>query len=70
MIRKGQARWVSDDEIRKQNKFVDQLFDLAASNLAAQLLSGRPPSPFSKLQHFPPSQRRPSLNAARPSTHV
>jgi IS6 family transposase len=30
MIRKGQARWVSDDNIRKQNQFIDQLFDLAA----------------------------------------
>src|ERR1017187_3912847 len=30
MIRKGQARWVSDDDIRKQNQFIDQLFDLAA----------------------------------------
>ena len=29
MIRKGQARWVSDD-IRRQNRFIDQLFDLAA----------------------------------------
>ena len=28
MIRKGQARWVSDDDIRKQNQFIDQLFDL------------------------------------------
>jgi hypothetical protein len=25
-----QARWVSDDDIRKQNQFIDQLFDLAA----------------------------------------
>src|ERR1017187_10334489 len=30
MIRKGQAPWVSDDDIRKQNQFIDQLFDLAA----------------------------------------
>ena len=30
MIRKGQARWVSDDYIRQQNQFIDQLFDLAA----------------------------------------
>src|ERR1019366_8636960 len=30
MIRKGQARWVSDD-VRQQNQFIDQLFDLAAS---------------------------------------
>jgi transposase-like protein len=29
MIRKGQARWVSDD-VRQQNRFIDQLFDLAA----------------------------------------
>ena len=29
MIRKGQARWVSDDDVRKQNQFIDQLFDLA-----------------------------------------
>jgi hypothetical protein len=25
-----QARWVSDDDVRKQNQFIDQLFDLAA----------------------------------------
>ena len=30
MIRKGQARWVSDADIRKHNQFIDQLFDLAA----------------------------------------
>ena len=30
MIRKGQARWVCDDDVRQQNRFIDQLFDLAA----------------------------------------
>jgi len=30
MIRKGQARWVSDDDVRYQNRFIDRLFDLAA----------------------------------------
>src|SRR5271170_3930378 len=30
MIRKGQARWVSSDDVRQQNQFIDQLFDLAA----------------------------------------
>ena len=30
MIRNGQARWVSDADVRQQNQFVDQLFDLAA----------------------------------------
>ena len=30
MIRKGQARWVSDNDVRQQNQFIDQLFDLAA----------------------------------------
>jgi len=30
MIRKRQARWVSDDDVRQQNRFIDQLFDLAA----------------------------------------
>jgi hypothetical protein len=29
MIRKGQARWVSDD-VRQQNRFIDKLFDLVA----------------------------------------
>ncbi len=53
MIRKGQARWVSDDDVRKQNQFIDQLFDLAACDFAAQFRSGRPPSQPSKLQHFP-----------------
>ena len=30
MIRKGQARWVSDAHVRQQNRFIDSLFDLAA----------------------------------------
>jgi hypothetical protein len=30
MIRKRQARWVSDADVRKQNQFIDQLFDLPA----------------------------------------
>jgi len=30
MIRKGQARWVSSDAVRQQNRCIDQLFDLAA----------------------------------------
>jgi IS6 family transposase len=30
MIRKGQARWVSDNDVRQQNRFIDQLFELAA----------------------------------------
>jgi hypothetical protein len=30
MIRKGQARWVSDVDVRQQNQFIDQLFELAA----------------------------------------
>ncbi len=30
MIRKGQARWVSGDDIRRQNQFISKLFDLAA----------------------------------------
>ena len=30
MIRKGQERWVSDDDVRQQNWFIDRLFDLAA----------------------------------------
>jgi hypothetical protein len=30
MIRKGQARWVSGADVRKQNQLIDQLFDLAA----------------------------------------
>ena len=30
MIRKRQARWVSSDAVRQQNRFIDQLFDLAA----------------------------------------
>ena len=30
MIRKGQARWVSAADVRQQNQFIDQLFDLAA----------------------------------------
>jgi hypothetical protein len=30
VIRKGQARWVSADDVRQQNQFIDKLFDLAA----------------------------------------
>jgi transposase-like protein len=28
MIRKVQARWVSSNDVRKQNQFIDKLFDL------------------------------------------
>jgi len=30
MIRKRQARWVSGADVRQQNRFIDQLFELAA----------------------------------------
>jgi IS6 family transposase len=30
MIWKGQARWVCGNDVRQQNQFIDQLFDLAA----------------------------------------
>ena len=30
MIRKGQVRWVSGADVRRQNQFIDRLFDLAA----------------------------------------
>ena len=30
MIRKGQARWVGGADVRQQNHFIDQLFDLTA----------------------------------------
>ena len=30
MIRKGQARWVSGADVRQQNRFIEQLFELAA----------------------------------------
>jgi IS6 family transposase len=30
MIRKGQAQWVSENDVRQQNQFIDHLFDLAA----------------------------------------
>ena len=30
MIRKGQARWLSHDDVRQQNRFIDRLFELAA----------------------------------------
>ena len=30
MIRKGQARWINYADVRQQNQFIDQLFELAA----------------------------------------
>src|SRR6201984_2978140 len=30
MIRKGQGRWLSGSDVRRQNQFIDRLFDLAA----------------------------------------
>ncbi len=30
MMRKGQARWVSDEDVRRHNQFIDRLFNLAA----------------------------------------
>jgi hypothetical protein len=52
MIRKGQARWVSDHDVRHQNRFIDRLFDLAASDLAAHFLS-RPPVTVFKVATLP-----------------
>jgi transposase-like protein len=52
MIRKGQARWISGNDVRRQNRFIDRLFDLPAWDLATEFLSGRTPSPFPKLQHI------------------
>ena len=51
-IRKGQARWISGKDIRKQNQFIDKLFDLPARHLHTEFISGQFPSAFSKLQHF------------------
>jgi hypothetical protein len=30
MIRKGQVRWVSGSDVRRQIQFIDKLFELAA----------------------------------------
>ncbi len=30
MIRKGQARWISGNNVHQQNRFIDRLLDLAA----------------------------------------
>src|SRR5208282_3830250 len=30
MMRKGQARWANHDDVRRQNQFIDRLFELAA----------------------------------------
>jgi len=30
MLRRGQVRWLSGADVRRQNRFIDQLFDLAA----------------------------------------
>ena len=30
MIRKGQVRWVSGNDVRRPNQFIDKLFDLSA----------------------------------------
>ena len=38
MIHKGQARWVSDDDVRQQNRCIDRLFDLAACVLSPRAL--------------------------------
>jgi hypothetical protein len=60
--RKGQARWVSDADVRQQNQFIEKLFDLAASDLAERFLSRPPPSPLLKLQHFRKKANRLSKN--------
>jgi hypothetical protein len=52
MIRKELARWVSGVDVRKQNQFIDKLFDLPASHLDTEFISGRFASPFSKLHNF------------------
>jgi hypothetical protein len=30
MLRKGQVRWVSGTDVRRQNQFINKLFELAA----------------------------------------
>jgi transposase, IS6 family len=35
MIRKGQVRWIHDHNVRQQNQFIDQLFDLAGNGRIA-----------------------------------
>ena len=51
MIRKGQ--WGSAADVRHQNHFIDQLFELMARGLFPPVPPGCLPSSFSKLQHFP-----------------
>ena len=41
MIGKGQARWVSGSDIRRQNQFIDQLFELREGGSGPGLRRGR-----------------------------
>jgi hypothetical protein len=45
------VRWVSDDDVRQQNRFIDRLFDLAETSPPSSYRGFLPPA-FSKLQHF------------------
>jgi transposase-like protein len=52
MTRKGQVRWVSGTDVRRQNQFIQKLFELPAWERDVGVIgpiSGTP----SKLQHFP-----------------
>jgi IS6 family transposase len=53
MIRKGQVRWVSDHDVRQQNRFIHRLFDLAVECLAAQWSAGVLSSGFFKVATLP-----------------
>src|SRR5262245_35689117 len=53
MIRKGQARWLSGKDVRKQNQFIDKLFDLPVLTSRYRVHLGAIPVAIFKVARLP-----------------
>ena len=52
MIRKGQARWVSGSDVRRQIQFINNLFEVAGMRRSPADSTNRSLAVFGKLQHI------------------
>ena len=52
MIRKGQARWVSGADVRRQIQFINNLFEVGGMRRSQADSTNRSLAAFGKLQHI------------------
>ena len=71
MIRKGQARWVSGADVRRQIQFINNLFEVGGMRRSQADSTNRSLAAFGKLQHIPrrPSRTAPDLLRSRGCAH-